>query len=234
MNNLLLEYMEARVTEKSGIKQLHGPVITISREAGCSAGLIAGKLQHCINNKLSAAKNSHLWRTINREVVEKAARELHLDPTKISYVFRAEAKTLIDDVLEALSTKYYKSDISIRKTIVDVIRSMSDEGYSIMVGRGAVAFTKGKKESLNVMLQAPIDWRIEVIRKKHLVSEREAENFIKQTDKERALLLEHFYKKKTDHTIYDVIFNCESFSVDQIVESIFYLADMKGILSVIE
>lgn len=216
--------------EQNGNKSVHGPVITISREAGCSAGLIAEKLLFQINKSLPTKKDAVIWRTINREIVEKSAKELHLDPSKINYIFRAEAKTLIDDVLEALSTKYYKSDIMIRKTITDVIRSMVNDGYSTIVGRGAVAYTKGRQDSLNVMLQASFEWRIEVIRNKHSVSTDDAKKYIRQTDKERALLLEHFYRKKTDNTIYDIIFNCESFSVDHIVDSIFYLAAKKGIL----
>lgn len=231
MNILLLKYMENRMSEKNGRKLPHGPVITISREAGCSAGQIADKLLEKINQNLSGRKDQRLWKTINREVVESAARELHLDPSRISYVFRAEAKTLIDDVLAALASKYYKSDMVIRKTIIDIIKSMADEGYSIMVGRGAVAFTKGRKDSLNIMLQAPLDWRVDVISKKHGIKADEANKYVLQTDKERTLLLEHFYKKKTDNTIYDIIYNSESLSTDEIVNSIFNIARDKHILT---
>src|SRR5665648_392092 len=75
MDNLLLEYMNERSKPelKKAIKA-PGPVITISRECGCSGRLFAEKLIERINHKINNAV--HNWKWVNKEILCLASKEL--------------------------------------------------------------------------------------------------------------------------------------------------------------
>ena len=90
-----------------------GPVITISRQFGCLANDFVEKLQKALHKH-----NKHQnWEKINKEILETSAKELNLDPKKIKYVFDSEQRTTMNEIMESMLTKYYKSDRVIRKTI---------------------------------------------------------------------------------------------------------------------
>jgi cytidylate kinase len=228
MPELLWKYMEQRLQEKGYLPviQRHGPVITISREYGCQANLIAEELLKMILHKRSK-DNKEGWRIINREIVQLAAKELEISTDRVESVLKAEQKKLLDEFLEALSTRYYKNDTTIRKTIMKVIRSFIEDGYVIMVGRGGVAFAKGKENAINIQLLAPKEHRIEIITERLKVKPEEAEKMIDHTDKERQLLLEHFFGKKPDQGIFDLIINTATFSPEQVASVIFHLMEEK-------
>ncbi|MHC1706360.1 MAG: AAA family ATPase [Bacteroidales bacterium] len=231
MPELLWKYMEERLQEKGylPVTQRHGPVVTISREYGCQANLIAEELIKKIRQRYSKPENQW-WRIINKEIVTLAARELEISSERVESVFKAEQKRLFDEILEALSTKYYKNDTTIRKTIMRVIRAIIDDGYVVMVGRGGVAFSKDKENAINIQLQAPLEQRIKVIRQKFNLNPKEAMAMIDHTDKERSLLIEHFFGKTIDSTIYDLIINTGTINIHQVAEIIFHLMEEKRMI----
>ncbi len=230
MSELLWKYMEERLQQKGylPVNLRHGPVITLSREAGCAANPIARALLRLIQQERPAKEKQ--WKIVNKEIVHEAARELEISPDKISYVFKAEERKLLDEMLAALTSRYYKSDQRIRKTITGVIRRIIDDGYVIMVGRGGVAFTRGKTNTLNVFLQAPLEWRIRNVSEKYRIPYDKAAVMVAATDKERKLLTEHFQGKKVDPAIYDVIINVSSFSIEQTAELLYQMAKDKSLI----
>ena len=111
-----------------------------------------------------------------------------------------------------------------------IIRSIIEDGYVIMVGRGGVAFSQYANISLNILLQAPIPWRLDRIREKRNLSQEAALKYMNETDRERRLLVDHFYGLKTDTTIYDIVINCSSFTAEEIADSIYRLLIIKKML----
>lgn len=231
MTELLWKYMEERLQQRGYLPAIlrHGPVITISREAGCGGNALAFELFRLIRLRCSPAEKGN-WRLINKEVVQLAARKLEIPPEKIEYVFKAQERKLFDEMLAAMSSRYYKSDAQIRKTVVRVIQTFIEDGYVIIVGRGGVAFTRGKQNAINIFLKAPLEHRIKVICEREALSPGKALEVIQERDKERRLLVEHFYGKKTDHTLYDIIINTASWDKDQIVNTILFLMEQKKMI----
>ncbi|MBI9037528.1 MAG: hypothetical protein JEY97_05285 [Bacteroidales bacterium] len=68
----------------------------------------------------------------------ESAKELELNPAKIEYVFLSQQKSAIDEFVSAMTKKYFKSDKAIRKTIINVIRSILNDGDVVIVGRGGI------------------------------------------------------------------------------------------------
>lgn len=225
-DNILFEYMQRRfevlnsALSKPLSPQQGLPFITISRQFGCPSRAIAEEL----SKQLPAEKEQNVpapWRIINKEIIENAAHELDMQPEKLQYVFDAGNKSVMDEVISALSTRYYKSDRRIRKTIREVIENLSSQGKMIIVGRGGVAITNDFQGSLHVRLFAPERWRLKRVMKKFPeLKEAEAYRKMRYIDKKRTDLINHFSGNKFDFNRFDLQLNCETYTVSQCVKII--------------
>ena len=227
----LLRYMSNRLTEECANQGRPGPVITISRLYGCPAKKVAKKLIEDLTEKMSVKgyKQTH-WRLITKEIMSESARELDVDPAHIKYVFDYEQKGFMDDIFSAQLSKYYKSDRKIRNTVGKVIRNIACEGYAVIVGRGGVAITRDIPLSLQVNLEAPLEWRVLRISEKNNISLEEAEKLTNSVDKKRKQFREYFEGKDTDYTQFDLTFNTMTLSVDEIVKIIMKAVDVRNLI----
>jgi len=155
---------------------------------------------------------------------------VQVDPDKIKYVFDYEQKSLIDGIISAQFNKYYKSERKIRNTIAKVIRNMAYEGNVIIVGRGGVAIAHDIARSLHIMLEAPLDWRTLRVAENYHVSQTEARKTVIEVDKKRKKFREYFQGKNTDYTRFDLIFNCMTFSIEEIVQIILKAAEVRKLV----
>lgn len=230
MTNVLLKYLEERYKyhipnkEKSSI----GPVITISRDFGCPANLCATDLAEILSKIDGDDKEP--WKVISKEILEQAAKELGLTPEKIEFIFKFEKRSAVDEILESLSSKYYKSERKIKNTIRDVIRSIGEQGRVIIVGRGGSSILRDIPNSLHIKLISPIDYRVEGVSRRHEISYSEAKKLTIEMDKKRAQLRNELAGHTIEDRDYDIIFNTMIMKPDEIVELIAKAAGIKGIV----
>ncbi len=231
--NILQKYLEERHKENEQQIQEHkepGPVVTISREFGCSGRFLADKLATRLNQQNLGEKAKGKWSVLSKEILEHSAKELELHPSQIEYVFKYEKKSAIDEVLGALSSKYYKSDRKIRNTIKKVIYTFGVKGNAIILGRGGESITKDIKQSFHVRLIAPLNWRVEVVKDRFDYNTKEAREYTLEIDKKRKQLQNDMAGKEVDDTDYDIIFNVKSFSGEEIVDLIIQMMKMKSLI----
>jgi cytidylate kinase len=230
MNIDLLKYASERMHEDLRNKMEPGPVITISREYGCPAKLIASRLSEELTRKLSLRGKDVKWKYITKEIMAESAKALEVDPEKIKYVFSYEQKSFVDDIISAQFNKYYKSEKKIRNTIGKVIRNMAHEGHVIIVGRGGVAITRDIPLSLHVNLEAPLEWRAVRIAENYNISQEEARKTAIEIDKKRKEFREYFQGTGSDYTQFDITLNCMTFTIEEIVHLIFKTAEIKRLV----
>ena len=230
--NILQQYLEERHRDRKQDTDFGepGPLITISREFGCSGKFLADKLNHRLNEEKKGDPGKGSWRVVSKEILEESAKELELHPSQIEYVFKYEKRSAIDEILGALSSKYYKSDRRIRNTIKKVIYTIGIEGNSVILGRCGAVITKKLPRSLHVRLIAPVEWRTEVVRKRFNLSEKEAREYIQDIDKKRAQLRNSLAGEEVDDTFYDLIFNAKRFEFDEMVNIIIKTLEIKKII----
>lgn len=230
--NILQQYLEERHRDQKQDKDFGepGPVVTISREFGCSGKFLADKLNHRLNQEKKGDQKKGSWRVVSKEILEESAKELELHPSQIEYVFKYEKKSAIDEILGALSSKYYKSDRRIRNTIKKVIQTIGMEGNSVILGRCGAVITKNVSRSLHVRVIAPIEWRTEVIKKRFNLTDKKAREYIDDIDKKRAQLKNNLADEIVDDTFYDLIFNAKKFEFDEMVEIIMKTLEVKKII----
>lgn len=228
MDNLLLKIMaESFERKQPGETKApeNQPFITLSREFGCQANLLASLL------KAELDKGGKPWRIMNKEIIYDAAKELNLHPDKISTISSSFERTRMDEVLHALSTKYYKSDRKIRQTVASVVRNTATIGHTIIVGRGGAAITQKMQPAIHIHLIAPIEWRLASLMERHGLKREEAFRQLTETDHKRYKLIRDNLKiSEPIELIFDLTFNCSRITHSEMVEIIMKLAGMRGMV----
>jgi cytidylate kinase len=234
MSDILFNYLNRRLREAEDdmAKQVRdpGPVVTISRQSGCSARRLTQRLVDELNKRRKPEEPSREWDYVNKELLQKAARELDVKPSEIAYVFKYQERNALGDIFASYANKYYKSDRKIRKTIADVIRSISMEGNIIVIGRAGVVLTKDIMKSLHISLEAPLEWRSLMISERYDLSFADAKKSVIEMDKKRQRFRESFEGRNTDYTWFDVTFNRMTLTENEIVETIIKMMQVKKLI----
>jgi cytidylate kinase len=222
MKDILIHYMEKRLQSEKKSKEdkkVSKAFITISREFGCQANNLAELLM----DKLNKDAESSNWDIFNKELIEESAKELSLSTDQIKYVFESEKKTLIDEIINAMNSKTYKSDKKIRTTICNVIKEIGNQGSNILVGRGGVAICKDNPNAIHIKLIAPFAWRASKIAKRYNISEADAIRKILEMDEKREKLIAGFMETKVEESLFDIIYNVKNINFDEISDNIIQL-----------
>jgi cytidylate kinase len=229
MENILKIYFEKQYLEQESLKPCGpAPVVTISREFGCPSKPIGQMLTDALNKRMIKS-SAPRWRFISKEVVEESARKLDITSVEMNYLISSGEKGLVEDLLTSFSP-LYASNRKIRKILNDVIRTLASQGNMVFVGRGSVAILQGCPNALHIRLQAPLEWRLKGISESRGLTNAEALKLITETDKKRTALLELLLGRKFDQNLFDIVFNCNSFSKEDIVQSIIKIMEIRKMI----
>ncbi len=231
MDNLFFKYMKERTGRRKGKKvddASLGPVITISREYGCPARMIAAQLAATLNEK-----NKHLgvqreWRVVSKEIIEESAKELELSPTLVHELSDRKHNSFIEDLALFFSDNYYPGNTKIKNTIAKFIYETAAEGNVIIVGRAAEAITKDIKKSFHAKIVAPLDWRTQEVSKEENLSISEAKRKCIEEDRKRAQFRHFFEGDKPDVEYFNISFNYRDMSDTEIVELLVIISEIRG------
>ncbi|MDA3878958.1 MAG: cytidylate kinase-like family protein [Prolixibacteraceae bacterium] len=230
MENFLIDYLEKSQAGLQYDWKNAGPVITISRECGCSANRIARGLAKVLNGyvALSGKGKKREWKWLNKEVVEEAASQLEITPDKIKSVFLKEIDSSLYDVQSAFSAErvYDSEDEQVIHTMQNVIERLAVEGNSIIVGRGANIIASNIESRLSVKLYAPLEWRIKQIMEVSSMKYADSRDYVLTIDDQRDLFVQHLAGREVQNTDFDMTFNYATMSNSQIVDAIIVV--MKG------
>jgi cytidylate kinase len=216
----LKKYLTEQYHRTISSGQFPGPVITISRQYGCSAKEYASLLGQKLNELRTNPSDKDEWNWINKEIFVKTARELNLKESRILHIFEGQKKGLIDSIILSTAEKYYTSDMAIMKKIIEVIRSFAENGHIIVIGLGSVAITRDIEKSLHIRLEAPFKWRVEQATKKYGKSYAETEKITKETDSKRDALRKMYTPKFDPNELFDVTYNISTLAKEEVVDSI--------------
>jgi cytidylate kinase len=230
MDNFFQRYLQNRFAENQRNLMAPGlnPFITFSREYGCPSKVIAGMLAESLN-KIPGREKTPKWQFINKEILNESAKKLELDTSKVKKLISTEGKGIMDDLFASFSD-HYQSNLRVKKTLREVIRSYAHDGYVIIVGRGGVAITRSFPRSLHIRLQAPIEWRTKEIMEHNCLSEKDAMKLIAETDKNRTNLITTFLGHPFDNSLFDATFNCQSLSKEEISATILRMMEVKKLV----
>jgi len=215
-----------------------GPVLTISRQSGCSAQRIAIKLSKILTgySYMSDTKTEAEWKWVDKDIFEDVVNEMIKEVENGDYDDAEEAKILLSEVAKAFSNEsiYDISDEKLIDTFKGVVCRLACQGRTIVVGRSAGVILKNLPNKLNIRLEAPLEWRTNRIMQLKDFSKEEAVNYVKEMDEKRDSFIEKIIGRKAENNDFDIIFNYSSLQDDEIIEAIVNILKSKKIISNIE
>ena len=218
MKNPLQDYMTNRINDNLSqpIKTQPGPVITVSRQAGCSCHKMSKKLAQ----ELSKLTPGHEWNVISKDILHHTAEELKLHPQKVKTVFNVKDRTIFNEVIQAFLSTNYHLERKVRKTLKQVIRKFAVEGYNIIVGRGGNIIAADIEKSLHIRIDAPHDWRILRMMRLKKFTREEAINYLQKTEAERKNFSKEIKGRSVKCDDFDLVINSAKFNNDEVVNLI--------------
>ena len=212
-----------------------GPVVTISRQAGCSAQRIAIKLSKILTgySYMSDTKTDAEWRWVDKNIFENIAKEIIEEIKEGDYDDTEEAVKIVQKVAHAFSneTIYDIADEKMIETFRGIICRLACKGRTIIVGRSAGVILKNVPNRLNVRLEAPMEWRINRLMQLKELSQAEAVDYVKEMDQKRDSFIEKVIGRKPNNDDFDVIFNYASMQDDEIIDAIVNILRNKKIIA---
>lgn len=201
-----------------------GPVITISRQTGCDARLVAEHVVEYLNRNYGITK----WKWVDKDVIYKIAAELNTDPQRVESIFKGKELSNLSEMIMAFSGSFI-TDSRVKKAIKDVVLSICKEGHIVIVGRGGVSIAREISNSLHIRMVAPLYWRVENIMKKMNMDIEAAEEYVVDTDEKRYNLIQTFLDKKSLNMdyLFDATINREFFGIPETAELIVSMYDKK-------
>jgi len=212
-----------------------GPVVTISRQAGCSAQRLAIKLSKILTgySYMAETKTDADWEWVDKKVFTKVVKEMTNEIEKGQFDDKDQAIVMLNEVSRAFTdeTIYDISDENLIRILRGVICRLAFEGRKIIVGRSAGVILKNVPNKLNVRLEAPTAWRINRVMQINDFSKAKAEDYIKQMDIKRDSFIEKIIGRKAENNDFDVIFNYATLEDDEIVDAVVNILRNKQIIS---
>jgi cytidylate kinase len=158
------------------------PFVTIMRSAGAAGSTMAYELARLLQKRDPAFG----WEAFDRELVERVAEDHQISAPLVESL-EEKSRNWIDKLLVSGA----ESDFGVYRRVAGTIRALAEVGGAILVGRGAVFITRDLPGGIHVRLVAPVADRVQYLVKKRGITEREAEEFVRDTDVARA----EFYRR---------------------------------------
>ncbi len=206
-----------------------GPALTISRDFGCHAGLMAKMIVERLNRYHLQIGAPREWDMLNKEILELSARELQTDSRQIEEFYNAE-RGGVEDFLRSMTSSHYQPDWKVMDATRKVIRTLAFSGNIVIVGRAGAQITRDMNNILHVKLTAPYKWRVQQVMERFELSEKAAAEKVKETDHKRQRLVDMYTKEAPCDYCYDVIYNMQYFNHDQVVANIVHLMQQKKLV----
>jgi cytidylate kinase len=174
--------MEARVYEwrQSAEKRPSqpGPVVTVSRQAGCRG--------ESISERVAAELGFHLY---TWEIVEQIAKDEHVSVQVVS-TLDEKARTELEDWLTGFQGTHNISEYDYLRDLKRVTFAIAAHGSAIIVGRGA-SFLLPPEKRIALLFVSPLEARVRNVMEDRGLSEKHAREHIVKVDAEH-----HQFAKK--------------------------------------
>ena len=185
--------------------------ITISRQSGCGAHVIAEKLANYLQSRTPPEASP--WTVFDRNLVERVLADHHLPP-RLSRFMPEDRVLEFNDFRDELFGLHPPSWTLVQQ-FSETILQLVEHGNVIIVGRGANIIAADVPHVLHVRLVSSLARRIE--RKQHLqgLDRKEALAAIRREDHGRERYIrKHFNRNIDDPLLYHLVLNADHITPD--------------------
>lgn len=184
-----------------GVPGIHRPVhwaVTLSRQAGCGALVVAEKLAARLQQTTPADEPP--WTVFDRNLMAAVLADHNL-PARIAKFLPEDRMTELQDIVEELFGLRPASWTMIQQTSETILK-LAELGNTILIGRGGNVITAKRPNVVHVRLVAPLATRIEHAAKIYGLSQRAAREFCLREDAGRRRYLRKYFKADIDDPLF--------------------------------
>lgn len=189
------------------------PTITLSREFGCEAYLVAERLKELLD-----ARTKVPWNIMDKALLEEVAKNHQLSEEMLHRL--GEKNRFLDDMLSTFSPNW-KSDKDHYRLLCKQITAVAEQGHVIIVGRGGAILTQKMANCFHFRIIATPQYKLRSIVRRTGLAEDEAEKLIRRRQKQRDDFVKDFLGREVaDPTLYHLVFNNTKNTPERIAQSI--------------
>ena len=163
--------------------------VTISRQAGCGALVVAQKLAHYLQEHTSLDECP--WTVLDRNLMEKVLEDHHL-PIRLARFMPEDRASEIEDILADLFEVHPPAETMIHQTAETMLK-LASLGNVILIGYGGNQITAKLSHVFHVRLMAPLENRITHACQFYNLTENEAQKFCLSQDRARERYLKKYF-----------------------------------------
>lgn len=184
--------------------------VTISRQTGSGALVVAEKLAHYLQEH---SKSAFPWTVFDRNLMDKVLEDHNL-PTYLAKLLPEDRVSQLEDFLSEMFEVHPPSRTIVQQTAETMLK-LAAVGHVILIGRGGNVITARLPDVFHVRLVAPFEKRVARAHKYYSMTEAEARKFCLTEDLGRARYLKkHFNADINDPLLYHMIINTGQVSYD--------------------
>jgi len=181
--------------------------VTISRQAGCGALVVAEKLAHYLQTH--SVGNARPWVVFDRNLMDKVLEDHNL-PACLAKFLPEDRISELEDIMADVFGVHPPSTTVIHQTAETMLK-LAEAGNVILIGRGANIVTARLPHVFHVRLVAPLDDRIEhshTAYKDYNMTKTEARKFCLREDLARQRYLKKYFGADIENPLlYHMIIN---------------------------
>ena len=191
--------------------------ITISRQAGCGAALVAERLAQSLKARDKSAAVP--WTVFDRNLIEQVLKDHNL-PVRFAKYLPEDRVSEIQDAVHALFNVHPSAWTVVEHTAETILR-LAQVGNVILIGRGANRITASLPGVFHVRLVSPLEQRIEHVHKFYNLSLPEAREFVAREDRGRERYFKKYFAADVDDPLhYHLVINTSLVSFDKAADLI--------------
>jgi cytidylate kinase len=186
--------------------------VTISRQSGCGAHIIAGQLAKLLQS--ITPPDAPAWEVFDRNLVDVVLAD-HQLPSRLAQYMPEDRVPELSNIVDEIAGLHPSSWTLLEQT-AETIRRLADRGNVILIGRGAQILTACVPHMFHIRIVGSLERRMENLQRTEGLEPKEAAERIRREDLGRErYLAKHFGKKVDDSLLYHLIINTDRVSPDK-------------------
>ena len=185
--------------------------VTISRQAGCGAVIIAEKLAQYLQHH--SPQDDAKWTVFDRGLMDKVLAD-HQLPKYLAQFLPEDRVSQIEDTLADIFGVHPPTQKVVQQT-AETLLQLAELGNAILIGRAGNIVTAKLPKVLHVRLVAPLDDRIERICRDDHKTPNEARRFCIEEEQARARYVKTYFNADiNDALLYHLVINTSRVGCD--------------------
>jgi cytidylate kinase len=208
-----LSFINSQSTPTAHIGEAIGQrrAVTISRQAGCGAVMVAEKLANYLQEK--APTPGVKWTIFDRQLMAKVLED-HNMPACLAEFLPEDRTSAVQNLLADIFNTL-PSENKMLKQIAETVFHLAELGNVIIVGRGANIVTARLPRVLHVRLVADLEDRIERVCHEYNKTPTEARHYCLEEDPARTRYMKTYFKTDINDPLhYHLVINTSRFDFE--------------------